>query len=71
MEQIDILLPPAEAARRCGVSKRQLYRWEKDGRLARAIDLGEGGGTVRFRSEDIERIASEHQPRHHWPVEGN
>lgn len=45
----------AEAARRIGVNKRTIMRWQKDGELEAVIDAN---GFFRFNPEDIDELAA-------------
>ncbi len=56
-QTVDITTWPtrAEAARRVGVNKRTIMRWQKDGDLEAVID---GQGFFRFNPEDIDELAA-------------
>jgi prophage regulatory protein len=47
------LLTIQQVARRYGVTVRTIWRWEKNGRMPRAVRVTRG--TVRWREEDIEK----------------
>lgn len=56
-QEVDITTWPtrAEAARRVGVNKRTIMRWQKDGDLEAVVD---GQGFFRFNPEDIDELAA-------------
>lgn len=62
VESSESLYTTAEAARICGVHPRTIKRWHERGILHPIHP----GGTVRWRREEVHKLAKNHRPWERW-----